>query len=494
MKNDVASTASRDLQALFEVGSLGGLSDGQLLDRFVARREEAVFQAILHRHGPMVWGVCRRVLRDHHDAEDAFQASFLILARKAASVVPREKLGNWVYGVAYQTAMKARATRAKRRVRESRVSNIPEPEAARVEQPEDRRGEFDRELSLLPEKYRVPIVLCELEGKSHKEAAEQLGWPIGTVSGRLSRAKAMLARRLSGGEVTHSVGLLSVLLARESASASIPTRLIGSTNRAASLIAAGRTVTAGMVSAEVATLTREVLKMMLLSRIKVVMVALMMVAVVGGGTGLAWMASRVLAAQEPPNQGKDGGQSDRLPGTGLDAKEDPRTKSDTEHIQGVWALADLEQPGSQPTDEEKAAWKSGKMTITITSDKITFDSDKSSLNYRLDATRTPKVMLLEVPEGPNKGKTVPAIYRLDSDDLTYCQGRLGDTGPPTDFSIKDPRPGTTPTLWVLHRKRSFADATRRLKDLDERVKSLRTQLQEAESELKRAKEEIKPTK
>ena len=109
------NAAVRDLQTLFEVGSLGGLSDGQLLDRFVERREEAVFEAIVRRHGPMVWGVCRRVLRDHHDAEDAFQATFLVLARKAASVMTREKLGNWLYGVAYQTAMKARAMRAKRR-------------------------------------------------------------------------------------------------------------------------------------------------------------------------------------------------------------------------------------------------------------------------------------------------------------------------------------------------------------------------------------------
>ena len=121
------NAAVRDLQTLFEVGSLGGLSDGQLLDRFVARREEAVFEAIVRRHGPMVWGVCRRVLRDHHDAEDAFQATFLVLARKAASVLLREKLGNWLYGVAYQTAMKARAMRAKRRARESQVTDMPEP-------------------------------------------------------------------------------------------------------------------------------------------------------------------------------------------------------------------------------------------------------------------------------------------------------------------------------------------------------------------------------
>ena len=106
----------RDLQTLFEMGVMGALSDGQLLGRFMERREEAVFEAIVRRHGPMVWGVCRRVLRDHHDAEDAFQATFLVLARKAASIMPREKLGNWLYGVAYQTATKARAMRAKRRL------------------------------------------------------------------------------------------------------------------------------------------------------------------------------------------------------------------------------------------------------------------------------------------------------------------------------------------------------------------------------------------
>src|SRR4051794_29580856 len=100
--NSGINVAVRDLQILFDVGVTGVLSDGQLLDRFIARREGAVFEAIVHRHGPMVWGVCRRVVRDHHDAEDAFQATFLVLARKASSVMPREKVGNWLYGVAYQ--------------------------------------------------------------------------------------------------------------------------------------------------------------------------------------------------------------------------------------------------------------------------------------------------------------------------------------------------------------------------------------------------------
>jgi RNA polymerase sigma factor (sigma-70 family) len=131
------NAAVRGLQTLFEVGSLGGLSDGQLLDRFLARREGAVFEALIHRHGLMVWGVCRRVLRDHHDAEDAFQATFLVLARKASTVMPREKLGNWLYGVAFQTSMKARATRAKRRIREGQVTEMPEPEAVSQDQRDD---------------------------------------------------------------------------------------------------------------------------------------------------------------------------------------------------------------------------------------------------------------------------------------------------------------------------------------------------------------------
>ncbi len=259
--------AVRDLQTLFSVGATGALSDGELLDRFVARREEAIFEAITHRHGPMVWGVCRRVLRDHHDAEDAFQATFLVLARKASSVMPREKLGNWLYGVAYQTALKARSMRAKRRVRESQVSDMPEPMVVPHDLRDALAESLDRELSRLPEKYRIPIVLCELEGKSHREAAEQVGWPIGTVSGRLSRARAMLAKRMAQRGVSLSVGSLTVMLAQDAASASMPTRLIGSTVQAASLITAGRVVMAGLVSAEVVTLMEGVLKTMLLKKL-----------------------------------------------------------------------------------------------------------------------------------------------------------------------------------------------------------------------------------
>ncbi len=288
MKDSGKDAIARELQTILVVGTVGGLSDGQLLARFVAGREEAVFEAIIHRHGAMVWGVCRRILQDHHDAEDAFQATFLVLARKAASVVPRENVGNWLHGVAYRTAVKARTTRAKRRVRESQVQDTPEPEAGSQGDWNSLSESLDRELNRLPEKYRIPIVLCELEGKTHRQASEQLGWPIGTVSGRLSRARALLATRLARRGVALSAAGLAAMLARESAAAGMPAGLVGPTVRAASLFAAqGATAMAGAVPAGVAALTQEVLKTMLLSKIKIAVAALVAcVAVVAGGFGL----------------------------------------------------------------------------------------------------------------------------------------------------------------------------------------------------------------
>ena len=136
-----------------------GLSDGQLLTCFVERRDQAAFEALVRRHGPMVLGACRRVLRSHHDAEDAFQATFLVLARKAAAIKSPEALGNWLYGVAYNVAQKARATNVRRQARERQVAAMPEPEAVREERPgDDLRPLLDHELSRLPEKYRLPVV------------------------------------------------------------------------------------------------------------------------------------------------------------------------------------------------------------------------------------------------------------------------------------------------------------------------------------------------
>src|SRR5262245_40708616 len=170
--------------------------DGELLGRFVERHDETALAALVHRHGAMVWGVCRRLL-SHHDAEDAFQATFLVLVRKAASVVPRAMVGNWLYGVAHHAALQARRAAARRKAREVQVTVMPETEAVQQGQWSDVQPLLDQELSRLPDNYRAVLVLCDLEGRTRKEVARQLGVPEGTVAGRLARARAVLAKRLT---------------------------------------------------------------------------------------------------------------------------------------------------------------------------------------------------------------------------------------------------------------------------------------------------------
>jgi RNA polymerase sigma factor (sigma-70 family) len=262
-----------------------GLTDGQLLERFVSRGDQAAFEALVRRHGPMVWGVCRRVLRKHQDIEDAFQATFLVLVRRAARVLPREMVANWLYGVAHQTALKARATAARRWARERQVAKMPEPEMAADHIGDDLQPLLDRELSRLPDKYRTLIVLCELEGKTRKEVARYLKLPEGTVAGRLARARALLARRLAPHRSALSSAVLVALLSREAASASVPASVLSSTIKAVAVAAAGQAATAGVISAQVAALTEGVLKAMLLTKLKTataLMIAVTLVCLGGG--------------------------------------------------------------------------------------------------------------------------------------------------------------------------------------------------------------------
>ena len=222
------------LHRAFEAGAAGHRADGELLARFVEGGDRAALELLVARHGAMVWGTCLRVLRDHHDAEDAFQVTFGVLARRAGAVAPREMVGPWLYGVAYRTAVKARMMRGKRRGREVPVARPPEPEPSNsVRRDDERAADLDRALSRLPDKYRSPIVLCELQGLTHREAADQLGWPVGTVAGRLSRGRAILARSLGRGEPARADALVVPLVA----STSWPVALLAPTVRSATLAA-----------------------------------------------------------------------------------------------------------------------------------------------------------------------------------------------------------------------------------------------------------------
>jgi RNA polymerase sigma factor (sigma-70 family) len=269
-----------------------GLTDGQLLRSFLHRRDEAAFEALVRRHGPMVHGVCRRVLRDSHDAEDAFQAAFLVLLRKASMLATREVVGDWLHGVAYRTALKARAAAAHRRIKERQT---PRREAILDEEAQaEWRPLLDQEIGRLPEKYRTPLVLCDLEGRTRKEAAQQLGWPEGTLSGRLSRARAMLARRLTRRGITLSAGALGIGLAGE-VSACLPFSLVGSTCKAAMEFAS--TSAAPAVPAHLAALTEGVVKAMLLTKVKKVVALVMAALVLTAGVG-AWRYAAVAGQTE----------------------------------------------------------------------------------------------------------------------------------------------------------------------------------------------------
>jgi RNA polymerase sigma factor (sigma-70 family) len=243
-------------------GDGAGLSDGQLLESFLARRDPEAFACLVRRHGPMVLGVCRRVLRDLHDADDAFQATFLVLVRRASAVLPRERVGPWLHGVAYRTALKARGLAARRRGREAPLETV-NPEAPAVSEYSDLKQLLDRELTRLPDAYREPVILCDLQGRSRAEAARELGVPEGTVSSRLARGRHLLGRRLARQGIGPAA--MAALLATQAATAAPPPALTAATVSAAIAVAAGNT---GAVSATVAALMQGVIRTMFLGKLK----------------------------------------------------------------------------------------------------------------------------------------------------------------------------------------------------------------------------------
>lgn len=283
---------------LYRAPHATGVTDAQLIDRFVTRRDEAAFELLVWRYGPMVLGVCRRILHDSHGAEDAFQAVFLTLARKAGTIGRRQSVGSWLYTVAYRTALRARDRTVHRALHEQPLNGIEELNAIR--KPEDELGldelgsALDKALSNLPEKYRTVIVLCYLQGKTNEQAAEELGCPKGTVLSRLSRARERLRDRLTGHGVILSAGPFLVLLSQMASSLpEMSPVLVNATVQFAGLCAVGKTV-AGLVASSVAELTEDAIKELSVRRLRYfVAMALLMVLIIGVGVS----AGSVLAAQ-----------------------------------------------------------------------------------------------------------------------------------------------------------------------------------------------------
>jgi RNA polymerase sigma factor (sigma-70 family) len=286
-------------------------SDGELLGAFVDGRDADAFAELVRRHGPMVLGVCRRVVGDHATADDAFQASFLVLARRAAGVRPREQVGNWLYGVAYRTALKARMVLARRRSREKQVDAMPEPTApaARTDWT-DLLSVIDEELARLPDKLRLPVVLCDLEGRPQREVAKHLNVPPATLATRLASARRTLAARLTRRGVTLSGGALAGLLGTHAAAPAVPTALAGGVVRA---VEAGATGSAlhSLVSANAVQLSEGVMRMMMLAKLKAVAVLAVTALVLTTGLGVGLVPAA--ADDSAPRSGAPQGARSRRP-------------------------------------------------------------------------------------------------------------------------------------------------------------------------------------
>jgi RNA polymerase sigma factor (sigma-70 family) len=263
-----------------------GVPDHQLLESFVARQDEAAFAALVGRHGPMVLGVCRSVLHHEQDAEDAFQAVFLTLAKKAGSIHRRESVGSWLYRVAYHLSQKARVSAARRRAREQRAEVMPSPDPLLDMSLRELRGVLFEELERLPEKYRAPLVLCYLEEKTQEDAARLLGWTKGAVKGCLERGRRRLRAQLVRRGLAVPAGLSALVLAQGFASAKVPGALVDALLRAAPLIAAGQEVGNGLISAGAATLLKGVTESMFLGKLKIATLVLLVLGTLAAGVGL----------------------------------------------------------------------------------------------------------------------------------------------------------------------------------------------------------------
>jgi RNA polymerase sigma factor (sigma-70 family) len=394
----------REVGRLLGGGSVASLGAGQLLERFAVDRDGAAFEALVSRHGPMVLGTCRRMLSDPHDVDDAFQATFLVLARKAGSIRDADRLGPWLHGVARRVATRSRALSARRRSRER-----PGVEEQTIEPPDplegfEHRAALDEELARLPEKYRAPLVLCYLEGLTHDEAAEQLRWPVGTVRSRLAGGRDRLRDRLARRGFAPTAAAPAIL-----SRASIPQALLSTTVRIAT--------SAGSAPAYVANLAKGALVAMMWNKLK-------MVAALGLMAGLTSGGAAALSLQ--------GGDGQAVAGTEVV----PKREDDLAKFQGRWKLAKVEPAkGDTFNRSTDVSWIiEGRSLVTMVGGK---EVGRSELILGgAEAAKTIDLIKEQV-EGPRT--TERGLYRLDGDSLEVCIGR--PDGPrPAEFKPNDSGP------------------------------------------------------
>ena len=261
--------AGRHLRALFESGVVAGLSDRELIERFAEQSgevSELAFAALVERHGPMVLQVCRATIGDEHEAHDAFQATFLLLVHKARSLWVHDSIGPWLHAVAVRIAAGARASSASRRSRERRRAAMAPPSIDPASPEVDEcRAALHEEIDRLPEGYRKAVVLCDLEGLTHAEAARRLGWPIGTVKSRQARGRDRLRSRLIRRGLAPASGAFASMIASSGVQAAVPTAMVDATARVALMVAAGQV---SAVAASAAAMASAIVRATVVARIR----------------------------------------------------------------------------------------------------------------------------------------------------------------------------------------------------------------------------------
>lgn len=421
-----SSAALGPLQTLFQVGAIGALGDGQLLQIFAARSDalaaEAAFATLVDRHGPTVLRVCRDVLGDQHAAEDTFQATFLVLARRARSIRKADSVASWLFGVARRVAAKARAEAAHRRAKERKGAEMS---ARRTDSTGEANAwrELYEELDRLPEKYRAPLVLCHLAGLTYEQAATQLKCPVRTVQIRLIRGRERLRGMLVRRGLGPAAGALGVALAAEPARAAVTASLAEMTTRAALPFAAGRA--AGTVSPSALSLAEGILETMLIYKLKFV------TACIGATAGIVVLGG-MLQAQVAPR-----------PARALPSSAAPR--ADRDALQGRWS-ATMPGPGGQ---KQTLIWNIEGDRIAmqvVMPDGTAQEVLKGQLE--IDANARPRRLAIKDatgPDGRNQRDNL-GIYELIGDTLKICYGtpgqarpkvfKQGESGPPMLMSLK----------------------------------------------------------
>jgi RNA polymerase sigma factor (sigma-70 family) len=418
-----SSAGLRHLQTLFTAGTVGTLSDGELLARYVSRRDEVAFEALVERHGPMVSQVCRSALSDPHDAQDAFQATFLVLARRAASIRERGSVASWLFGVAGRVSARARVSAARRRKHESSAAAMTARRDDGLSPPwrdsEQERHELDRaaalheELARLPQKYREPVVLCYLEGRTYQEVADKLRRPIGTVKVRLSRARGMLRGRLARRGVGLPAGLAAVELGAESASAAVPPILLRGTLEAVARVGTGKLTAGGTISPAV-ELANEILRTMTMTRTLKVASAVLAVGLTALGASVFVRGMPTEVAQENVT----------------DVKQNPSPDQVRRALLGTWE-------STLPADSPKSIRCVKHITPTHWT-WVTYDRDNKVAHTACGGTWTLKGDTYEetnefATEDMKhvRGKTFAFHYKLDGDKW-FLKG-----GPDLEIAVDD---------------------------------------------------------